>query len=39
MVRAVRVRPVQAFAGRIVEAPWFEPFMIGLIISKIDYAR
>jgi voltage-gated sodium channel len=32
MVRAVRVRPVQAFAGRIVAARWFEPFMIGLII-------
>lgn len=24
--------PVQAFAHAIVEAPWFEPFMIGLIL-------
>jgi voltage-gated sodium channel len=24
--------PAKAFAARIVEAPWFEPFMIGLIL-------
>jgi voltage-gated sodium channel len=24
--------PLKAYAGRIVEAPWFEPFMIALII-------
>jgi voltage-gated sodium channel len=27
-----RIHPVKAFAKRIVEAHWFEPFMIGLIV-------
>jgi voltage-gated sodium channel len=26
------IHPLKAFAKRIVEAPWFEPFMIGLIL-------
>ena len=26
------VQPIQAFARRVVDAPWFEPFMIGLIL-------
>jgi voltage-gated sodium channel len=32
MAGAVPLHPVQNFARRIVEAPWFEPFMIGLIL-------
>lgn len=32
MARAVPVHPVQNFARRIVEASWFEPFMIALIL-------
>src|SRR5215210_5047645 len=32
MQHAVPVHPVQNGARRIVEAPWFEPFMIGLIL-------
>jgi voltage-gated sodium channel len=30
--RATPVNAVQRFARRVVEAPWFEPFMIGLIV-------
>ena len=30
--RATPLNAVRSFARRIVEAPWFEPFMIGLII-------
>jgi voltage-gated sodium channel len=27
-----RAHPIQAYARRVIEAPWFEPFMIGLIL-------
>ena len=32
MARAARLNPVQALARDVVEARWFEPFMIGLIV-------
>jgi voltage-gated sodium channel len=32
MAAAGRVHPVQAFARRVTDARWFEPFMIGLIV-------
>lgn len=32
MATAGRVHPLQAFARRVIDAPWFEPFLIGLII-------